>query len=224
MRKNLRHLRWAVAAVALMGAAGCEDGPDQVYNPSPSGAGDRWNNGKTNVVSPFAFNLRSGPAQMPLVIGQWRGLDYPLNLEAYTSINPELMINRSYDHPDGRQVYFTAIGSNSTRKLHRPDICYQAASWKISPMPATPVEVADGAIAPGRFVVSSTEAREQRLIAYWYLWMDGRRRVEDGAFVMHIASTLRGRSLREAEDALESFLRILMPRALPTPGLLGGMA
>jgi hypothetical protein len=44
MRKNLH---WAVAAIALMGAAGCEDGPDQVYNPSPAGAGDRWNNGRT---------------------------------------------------------------------------------------------------------------------------------------------------------------------------------
>jgi hypothetical protein len=184
----------------------------------------RWDNGKTNVASPFAFSLRGGAGQLPLVIGDWRGADFPLNLEAYTSIQPEMMINRAYDHPDGRQVAFTAIGSSSTRKLHRPDICYQAASWKVSALPATPVRLEEGAVTPGRFLVTHYEAREQRLIAYWYLWMDQRRRVEDGAFVMHVASTLRGRSLAEAERSLDSFVRLVIPRALPTPGLLGGIA
>jgi hypothetical protein len=154
----------------------------------------RWDNGKTNVATPFPFGLRSAERAMPLVIGEWRGADFPLNLEAYTSVLPEALINRSYDSPDGQQVAFTAIGSNSTRKLHRPDICYQAG------------------------------ARQQNLIAYWYLWMDHRRRIEDGAFVMHLSTSLRGRSLGEAEATIARFLRVLMPRALPTPGLLGGMA
>jgi hypothetical protein len=52
--------------------------------------------------------------------------------------------------------------------------------------------------------------------------MDGRRRIEDGAFVMHLSTSLRGRSLGEAEATIGRFLRLLMPRALPTPGLLGG--
>jgi hypothetical protein len=34
-------------AIAAVGLIGCEDGPDQVYNPSPNGAGDRWNNGNS---------------------------------------------------------------------------------------------------------------------------------------------------------------------------------
>jgi len=184
----------------------------------------RWDNGKAAVASPFPFSLRGGAGQLPLAIGDWHGLDFPLNLEAYTSIDPELLINRAYDHPDGRQVSFTAIGSAESRKLHRPDICYQAAGWKITPLPAVPIELAEGAVSPGRFLVTSYEAREQRLIAYWYLWMDGRRRVEDGAFVMHLSSTLRGRSLPEAERSLATFLAVLLPRALPTPGLLGGLA
>jgi len=219
--------------LAALGAVGLA-GRDATAAPPPLAPGERgftfdrggllrWDNGKTSVASPFSFSLRGGAGQLPLAIGQWHGADFPLNLEAYTSIEPELMINRAYDHPDGRQVAFTAIGSNSTRKLHRPDICYQAAGWKISPMPATPIPLDEGAVVPGRFLVTHYEAREQRLIAYWYLWMDGRRRVDDGAFVMHVASTLRGRSLAEAERSLDSFVRLLLPRALPTPGLLGAL-
>lgn len=183
----------------------------------------RFDNGKTNVASPFPFGVSRGPAQLPLEIADWRGADFPLNLEAYQSILPELLINRWYDDPDGRQALFTALGSSSTRKLHRPDICYSAASWRISPMPAVSLRLAEGAVAPGRFVAWNAEAREQRLIAYWYLWMDHRRRVEDGAFLMNVGSSLRGHTLADAEATIADFVRLLLPRALPTPGFLGTM-
>jgi hypothetical protein len=59
-----------IAAVSLVG---CEDGPDQVYNPSPAGAGDRWNNGKTpGAVDPakngFADNF-GGTSKLEICSG-----------------------------------------------------------------------------------------------------------------------------------------------------------
>jgi hypothetical protein len=219
----------ALGALELLGraerptAAPALDAGERAYTFDRGGI-VRWDNGKRNVATPFPFGLRSAERALPLVIGEWRGADFPLNLEAYTSVLPEALINRSYDSSDGQQIAFTAIGSNSTRKLHRPDICYQAADWKLSPLPAGEIALGEGSVAPGRFVATHAGARQQNLIAYWYLWMDHRRRIEDGAFVMHLSTSLRGRSLGEAEATIARFLRVLMPRALPTPGLLGGMA
>ncbi len=42
-----RSLLVAVAA-GTFAISGCEDGPNQTFNPSPSGAGDTWNNGNSN--------------------------------------------------------------------------------------------------------------------------------------------------------------------------------
>src|SRR5438876_1099867 len=43
-------MRVSLAGVALISAlalSACEDGPRQIYAPSPKGAGDQWNDGQT---------------------------------------------------------------------------------------------------------------------------------------------------------------------------------
>lgn len=40
-------LRILVSAATALAVAACEDGPTQVYKPSPAGAADRWNDGRT---------------------------------------------------------------------------------------------------------------------------------------------------------------------------------
>src|SRR5258706_4481580 len=43
---ELGHMkRLQLAFVALLALAACEDGPTQTFNPSPEGAGNRWNDG-----------------------------------------------------------------------------------------------------------------------------------------------------------------------------------
>ena len=41
----------ALVATSFAAAVGCEDGPNQTYTPAPSGAGQRWNDGRTGGIS-----------------------------------------------------------------------------------------------------------------------------------------------------------------------------
>src|SRR4051794_8435504 len=48
--------------VASLALAGCEDGPNQVYQSAPPGAGNQWNNGNTpgstdNAEQPYVTNV-----------------------------------------------------------------------------------------------------------------------------------------------------------------------
>lgn len=43
----MRKLTGCLLALSALGLGACEDGPTQVFDPSPEGAGDRWNDGKT---------------------------------------------------------------------------------------------------------------------------------------------------------------------------------
>ena len=59
----MRKLTVCLLALSAMGLGACEDGPTQVYDPSPEGAGDRWNDGKTGgTVDPAkaGFNADVG--------------------------------------------------------------------------------------------------------------------------------------------------------------------
>lgn len=45
----MRKIWMSLVATSCL-VSGCEDGPNQIYNKSPNGAGDRWNDGKTGGV------------------------------------------------------------------------------------------------------------------------------------------------------------------------------
>src|SRR3712207_2399432 len=48
---SMRKTTIPLIAFALLSAAGCEDGPEQIFQPAPEGAGKRWNNGGTAPVT-----------------------------------------------------------------------------------------------------------------------------------------------------------------------------
>src|SRR4051812_26698432 len=141
----------------------------------------RFNNGKTDVETAYPFTLDAGAGQIPLQIGAWQGIDFPLNLEAYESIVPELLVNRFYRGPANEQATLTVIGADTSRKLHRPEICYAAADWLLTDLPIRIVPLEAGEIGVNQMLARSETFHEQRVNLYWYLWHDGRRRIEDGA-------------------------------------------
>jgi EpsI family protein len=176
----------------------------------------RFYNGKVNVKTAYDFNLYAGPQQVPHYIGPWEGTDFPLNLEAYTSVEPELLINRAYRNSRGERVAFTVIGSNTSRKLHRPEICYRAADWLVEELPPATIMLDDGKVALKRFIARSDSLHERRLVLYWYLWHDERRRIEDGAYIMQVATSLIGQSDEAAMRALDGFIRQILHRTVDT--------
>ncbi len=179
----------------------------------------RFNNGKIDVQTAYHFNLDEGPLQIPRVIESWEGVDFPLNLEAAESLKPELLINRVYSNVNRETVFLTVLGANTSRKLHRPEICYRAADWTLNELPVYNVKLNPGEVGVGRILARNNKLNEQRIILYWYLWRDGRRRIEDGAFVMQVAAPIVNDSMDAALATAERFTRLLLRRTVSSPPL-----
>ncbi|MBI3941773.1 MAG: exosortase-associated EpsI family protein [Chloroflexi bacterium] len=180
----------------------------------------RFNNGKIDVESAIDFNINNGPLQVPRLIENWEGVDFPLNVEAFASLVPELLVNRAYRTSRNETVFLTIIGSDTSRKLHRPEVCYRAADWALTQMSPYNVMLDSGQVGLGRIFARSSTYNEQRVILYWYLWRDDRRRIEDGALVMQVATPVASnQSIDEALTVSERFIRQLLRRTVRSNGL-----
>jgi hypothetical protein len=173
----------------------------------------RFNNGKVDVETAYNFTLDGDSRQIPNYIDTWAGIDFPLNVAAVESIRPELLINRLYRNQARQEVYLTVIGANTSRKLHRPEICYRAADWTLTQQPVHTVTLDSGQVGIGQMLARSNMLDEQRVILYWYLWRDSRRRIEDGAYVIQVASPIRG-STEQAVAVADSFVRQILRRTV----------
>lgn len=171
----------------------------------------RFNNGKIAVQSAYAFNLDEGPLQLPSQIDRWEGVDFPLNLEALGALNPELLINRVYRNASRETVFLTIIGANTSRKLHRPQVCYNAADWTLTELSPQFVSLDSGQVELGRIHARYSALNEERIIFYWYLWRDDRRRIEDGAYEMQVAApTTANQTLEQASVVAARFIRQIL--------------
>src|SRR5947209_2746420 len=73
MRRRI--LAWMLASTAVVLSA-CDDGPKQPYSVAPTGAGDRWNDGKTPGVAddagaPFSTQM-GGTNRQEICTGEQR--------------------------------------------------------------------------------------------------------------------------------------------------------
>ncbi len=192
--------------------------PDHFVFTLDRGGVVRFNNGKADVVTPFNFTLEEGERQVPHRIGVWEGTDFPLNLEAVAYILPEYLVNRAYRTSSGDEAYFTVMGSTTSRKLHRPEICY-SVDWSVQELPVRAVALDTGEVGLNRMLAHHKLRGEDRVIFYWYLWRDGRRRIEDGAYIMQVAAPVTNGDLDAAAMTAERFIRQLLHRTVDSSPL-----
>lgn len=185
----------------------------------------RWDNGKADVTTVYRFELANGNQQVPLTIGNWQGLDFgsgdvSLLTTDPGSILPEVIVNRLYHGPDG-DVAFAMVGSDTTRKLHRPEICYVAANWEVREQPNRTIKLAQGGEVTVNQFWTRAPSGEERVVAYSFIWGDTRRRIEDGAFIMQIGSPIRsGEGPEVAGARVDRFFNQIVLHADPPASLL----
>jgi len=177
----------------------------------------RFNNGKVDVETPYNFTLAEGERQVPHRIGAWDGTDFEMNLEAVAYILPEYLVNRAYRTTSGDEAYLTVMGSTTSRKLHRPEICY-SVDWSVQELPVRAVALDGGEVGLNRMLARHNILGYERVIFYWYLWRDGRRRIEDGAYIMQVAAPVTDGNLDAGTATAERFIRQVLRRTVdPSP-------
>lgn len=99
-----------------------------------------------------AVQLNAGALDaFPLLIGQWAGLDLPLDELIIKRTDTDAHLNRRYHRYGGRESVTLFMGSGvRIRDLmpHRPEVCYIGAGWTLDESRRIELTVTDGSVLP----------------------------------------------------------------------------
>lgn len=89
--------------------------------------------------------------QLPLQIGDWAGIEVPLDERIVEATDTDDLVNRRYVRSNGRDAVslFIACGLRM-RDLapHRPEVCYPGAGWTVDDRRVVDVALDDGSTFP----------------------------------------------------------------------------
>jgi hypothetical protein len=88
---------------------------------------DRWSAAKSEKLDDFTQRLNSIPKQ----IGDWVGVDEPINQEEFKASNCTNCVSRTYTNREGQKVnVYLVSGSARHVTIHTPDWCYVGAGYE----------------------------------------------------------------------------------------------
>lgn len=89
--------------------------------------------------------------QLPLQIGDWAGLEVPLDERIVQATDTDDLVNRRYVRSNGKDAVFLFIACGlRMRDLapHRPEVCYPGAGWTVDDRRVVDVALDDGSKLP----------------------------------------------------------------------------
>jgi len=140
------------------------------------------------VVTPYDFHLGS-LEHIPLVVGDWHGVDVPASPDVAEHLEPEQYVMRRYEREDagGAALWLSLIGSRQAKSFHPPPLCYTTWHTEVG---STAIPLSGGDLYALTLMVSQGERRYVML--YFYLWPDTARRFEDGMVMFKVMSEPQG--------------------------------
>lgn len=163
---------------------------------------------ETQVLATAHFDLAHDLNTVPLIVGDWRGIDVPeTNEEVMILLDPEQYIQRLYQNGAGEYIWLSMIGGRSSQPFHAPDICYDADGWQYN-LGSYGVELNEGGKLYGLWLdanktvptVGSENATEQpatattqeHIVFYFYLFPSDARQLSDGIVLFKLTSGRHG--------------------------------
>jgi hypothetical protein len=129
------------------------------------------------IAVPIAPNALDG---LPLQIGDWIGIDVPLDESIARKTDTDAHISRRYSRGSSSGAISVYIGGGvNKRKLmaHRPQVCYSASGWTIVDRRSTELLLSDGTPLPCNiFQFSRGGVNTTEVIVLHYVIAGGRAR------------------------------------------------
>jgi len=145
------------------------------------------------VIAVSHFDLAHDLNEVPLAIGNWKGIDVPeTNQEVMILLEPEQYIQRLYQNSAGQYIWLSMIGGRSSQPFHAPDICYDADGWQYN-LGSHPMTLADGGELYGLWLeakkrMPGDEIDTEHIVFYFYLFPNAERRLSDGIVLFKLTS------------------------------------
>lgn len=115
--------------------------------------------------------------RLPLQIGDWAGVEVPLDERIVEATDTDDHVNRQYVRRNGRDAVslFVAYGLRM-RDLapHRPEVCYPGAGWTVDDRRVVDVALDDGSMLPVQIhQFSRGGLKSSRIVVLNYYLIDG---------------------------------------------------
>ena len=169
----------------------------------------------------------------PLLLGEWRARESRLSAEVEVSLGLDDYVIADYHRGNTDVVNFYAAYYGSQRKgvsPHSPQVCIPGGGWLITELSRLPVTLAlssEGVFEVNRVIIE--RAGQRQLVYYWfeqrgrrmaneywvkwYLLVDALlRNRSDGALVRLTTAIATFETPAEADQRLQSFMRLAVPR------------
>lgn len=106
-------------------------------------------------------------SNFPLIIGDWKGKDLPMDERSYEILETKNLIIREYVKGDDK-VYLYIIYSQDNRKVsHPPEVCFEGSGITIVKKDKIQIEVANNRkIRANELIVE--KAGVSNIVVYWY--------------------------------------------------------
>lgn len=168
------------------------------------------------------FDLAHNLNDVPLTIGEWRGVDVPeTNQEVMILLEPEQYIQRLYQNGAGQYIWLSMIGGRSSQPFHAPDICYDADGWQYD-FGSQAMALENGGSLHGLWLdarkqLPGDEKETEHVVFYFYLFPNAERRLADGIVLFKLTSPRYG--TREETLSIQSnFVQQFFIGARPSTG------
>lgn len=117
-----------------------------------------------------ALRVDASPlAALPRALGDWNGVDVPLESAVESMLRADFNVQRAYRHPLGDLVWLY-VGYYGTerggRPEHTPRVCYESHGWRILGEEVVAIETPDARLRANEYVVES--AGERQLVHFWF--------------------------------------------------------
>lgn len=160
---------------------------------------DFWQrtNRETEVTAVAHFDLAHDLNNVPLTIGNWKGVDVPeTNQEVMILLEPEQYIQRLYQNEAGQYIWLSMIGGRSSQPFHAPDICYDADGWQYN-LGSQPMQLANGGEVYGLWLEAKKRPPGEKndiehIVFYFYLFPNAERLLSDGIVLFKLTSPRYG--------------------------------
>jgi hypothetical protein len=177
---------------------------------------------ETTVDAIARFDLAHSLTDVPLAVGDWRGVDVPeTNQEVMILLEPEQYIQRLYQNNAGQYIWLSMIGGRSSQPFHAPDICYDADGWQYD-FGSQAMVLDNGGSLHGLWLdarkqLPGEEKETEHVVFYFYLFPNQERRLADGIVLFKLTSPRYG-TLEETLSIQTDFVQHFFTGARPSTG------
>ena len=108
--------------------------------------------------------------KFPLLLGDWKGADSPVDQRTYEILETKNVLSRSYQNSKGERVHLLLVSSQKDRRVaHPPEVCFSGSNYVITDEKDSAYDLNREKIPAREFIAKNErDPRDVQSVLYFY--------------------------------------------------------